>query len=142
MSFAQIMALLRTRSENLLSGDLDALLRGFSYPLPIFVPSRRLVLENVEQARSVCELIRTALAERGVIALHPKVTAMEMPRGGRFRVWVDWYELAMPVSGTRLTSATYYIRAGSAGLRTEMISYESLSMPEVCVQVEDLMMSA
>jgi len=142
VSFAQILALLQGRSECLLSGQLDPLLCGFTYPLPIYVPTRRIVLGNVEEARSFCQVIRTALCDRGVMALQPKVTAMELPRGGRFRVWVDWYELAMPVEGTRLTSATYYLKAGSAGLKTEMIAYTSLSMPEVCAQVEDLMLSA
>ncbi|OYW60066.1 MAG: hypothetical protein B7Z10_08045 [Rhodobacterales bacterium 32-66-7] len=142
MSFAQILDLLRNRGEMLISGEVEPLMAEFVFPLPIYLPGRRIVLTSTKQARPYCEVVRTALCDRGVVALRPRVTAMELPRGGRFRVWVDWYELALPVQGTRLTSAVYFMKSGAAGPLTEMISYESPSMPEVCARVEDLMLSA
>ena len=138
----QILAKLQNRGEWLLSGQLDPLVQDFSFPLPIYVGAKRIVLTSADQAMSFCEVIRTAFCDRGMVALRPKITALELPRGGRFRVWVDWDELALPVTGTRLTSAVYYMQAGPNGLRTEMIVYQGLSLPEVCIRFQEMALSA
>lgn len=142
MSFAPLLTLLRNRSEWLLSGQLDPVVASFTYPLPIFAASRRIVLTNPDQALSFCRHVHGALGQRGVVALHPKVIAVELPRGGRFRAWVDWYELALPVTGTRLTSAVYYMRAGASGPRTEMIAYQCARQSDCAAQFEDFALSA
>ena len=87
-------------------------------------------------------LLRAAYLERGVIALQPRVTAVDLPRAGRFRVWVDWHELAIPADESRLSSAIYYCRSTPAGLRTEMINYTSPTMPELSPHFAALALSA
>lgn len=133
---------MQQRLESLLAGELEPFIEGFSFPLPVYVPTGQVFLVSKEQARIIANVLRTSLLDRGVVAMHPKVTATELPRGGRFRVWVEWHDMAMPSGQTHLTSGIYYLKVREGGLRTEMISYESVSMPEVYAKLEKLTVSA
>jgi hypothetical protein len=77
-----------------------------------------------------------------VMIFGPKVVALDLPRGGRFRAWVDWNELTMPVENARLSSVVYYLRETDSGLKTEMVEYTRLSMPELAPQLAAMGMAA
>jgi hypothetical protein len=139
---SQIAAQLRNRGDLLLAGRIDELLAAYQFPLPVFLPQQRMVLQGPEEARKVFTVLRQALVCSGIAALRPKVTAVELPRAGRFRLWVDWQELALPSGETRTSSATYYCRATPLGPRIEMVNYTHLSMPELNQQFQALALSA
>jgi hypothetical protein len=139
---SQIAAQLRSRGDLLLAGRIDALLSSYVFPLPVFLPEQRLVLQGPTEALAVFAILREALIRGGIVALRPNVTAVELPRSGRFRVWVDWRELAMPCGEVSTSSAIYYCRATPLGPVTEMINYTHLSMPELNQQFEALALSA
>jgi len=44
---------------------------------------------------------------------------------------VDWYELALPVEGTRMSQVVYYFENGAEGLRIAMVDSTRMSMPEL-----------
>lgn len=140
--FSQVTALLRSRSEKLLNGQLDELAANYVYPLPVHLGPSLVIVRSATEARSILAFLREALAKRGVFAVQPKVVAIDLPRAGRFRVWVDWNELAIPVEGTRRSSAIYYCKTTSDGLKTEMVNYTQLSMPELNPQFAALALSA
>lgn len=142
MQFSQITSHLQRRGELLLSGQVEVLMSDFDLPLPVFLGSRRLVIASRDQGWQVFDHLRKAYVESGVVALCPKVTAIEVPRAGRFRVWVDWHEIAVPVEASRISQAIYYCRHSALGLRTEMLNYTHLSMPELNGQFEALALSA
>jgi hypothetical protein len=140
--FSQVTAHLRSRAERLMNGRIDDLSEHYIYPLPLYLASSRVIVRAPEEAAAMLRLVRAAFLERGVVALDPKVVAIDLPRAGRFRVWVDWHELAVPVEGTRISSAIYYCKATPAGIRTEMVNYTHLSMPELNPQFAALALSA
>lgn len=142
MLYSQITAHLETKGELMLSGQFDRLMDSYVFPLPIFLHTSRLVVSAPDQARTVFGHLREALVCRGVVALRPKVSAIDLPRAGRFRVWVDWQEIAFPVEATRVSQAVYYCRDAGIGLQTEMVSYTRLSMPELDRQFAALALSA
>lgn len=142
MLYSQITAHLQTKGELLLSSQFDRLMDSYVFPLPIFLHTSRLVVSAPDQACTVFEHLREALVGRGVVALRPKVSAIDLPRAGRFRVWVDWQEIAFPVEATRVSQAVYYCRDTGIGLQTEMVSYTRLSMPELDRQFAALALSA
>ncbi len=142
MLYSQVLTHLQTKGELMLSGQFDLLTASYHYPLPIFLHSSRLVLHAPDQASTVFRHLREALVERGVVTLRPKVSAIDLPRAGRFRVWVDWQEIAFPVEATRVSQAVYYCRDTGIGLQTEMISYTRLSMPELDRQFAALALTA
>lgn len=142
MLYSQVSSLLRQRGELLLSGQIDRLVADFVYPLPVFLKTTQLVITSPDQAWVIFDHLRQAYVDRGVVMLLPKVSAIDLPRAGRFRVWVDWQEIAFPAEATRMSQAIYYCRATALGLRTEMLNYTHLSMPELNPQFEALALTA
>ncbi len=142
MRYSQISKHLRQRGELLLSGQIDRLSADFIYPLPLFMQSSQLVITSPSHAWMIFDHLRTALVEQGVVALRPKISAIDLPRAGRFRVWVDWQEIGFPAEATRISQAIYYCRATEPGLRIEMLNYTHLSMPELDRQFAALALSA
>jgi hypothetical protein len=140
--FSQLTAQLRHRAERLWNGQYDALAAQYVYPLPMYLGPKRLIVRNADEAASMMCLLRAAYLERGVIALQPRVTAVDLPRAGRFRVWVDWHELAIPAEKSRLSSVVYYCRNAPSGLCIEMVNYTRLSMPELHPHFAALALSA
>ena len=139
---SQITAYLRSRGNQLLSGQTDALVLSYIYPLPVFLPQQRLVLQGPEEARYVFQVLRNALVRGGIVALNPQVVALELPRAGRYRLWVDWQEIAHHGGVVSSSSAVYYCRATPLGPMIEMVNYTHLSMPELNQQFQALALSA
>ena len=114
----------------------------YIYPLPLYLGQSRMIVRNADEMTSMLCLLRSAFLQRGVIATLPRVTAVELPRGGSFRVWIDWQELALPADATRVSSVVYYCRTTAAGLQVEMVEYTRLSMPELNPHFAALALSA
>lgn len=142
MLYSQIASRLRQRAELLLSGQIDRMVRDFIYPLPVFLQDNRLLITSPDHARLIFGHFRAALVERGVVMLRPTISAVDLPRAGRFRVWVDWQEIAFPAEASRISQAVYYCRTTDLGLRTEMLNYTHLSMPELNERFQALALSA
>jgi hypothetical protein len=142
MLYSHVASHLRARGELLLSGQFDRMIAGYNFPLPIFLHSSRLVIHTPDQAAVVFSQLRDALSERGVVALRPSIAALDLPRAGRFRVWVDWQQIAFAAESTRISQVVYYFRDTDLGLRTEMLNYTHLSMPELDQQFAALALSA
>lgn len=139
---SQISAHFRIQGERLIAGDLASIALHYSFPLPVHFPNDLTVAFSPEQSNAMLEKRRQDLVARGVVALRPNITALDMPREGRFRVWVDWKEQTATGSEMRGSSAIYYCRAGAFGLQTEMIQYVHVSEPGQPVTQEDLALSA
>lgn len=135
MLYSQISRHLRTRGELLLSGQFDRMIANYAFPLPVFLKANQLVIHTPDHAAAVFSQLRAALVARGVVSLRPSVSAIDLPRAGRFRVWVDWQEIALPAEETRISQVIYYLRDTDQGLRTEMLDYTHLSMPELDGQI-------
>lgn len=142
MLYSQISTQLRQRGELLLSGQIDALVASYLFPLPVFLQSNLMILHRPEDAGAVLAVLRDALIGRSVVALRPQIKAVDLPRAGRFRVWVDWHELAIPAEGTHMSSAIYYCRQTEAGIRFEMVNYTRQSMPDLDPQFSEIARSA
>jgi hypothetical protein len=140
--FHQVSALLCHRADLLLQGRIDELLTGYDCPLPVDLGDQRLIVRSAAEGWAILSLLRAALLSRGVVALRPTVVAIDLPRGGRFRTWVDWEELSLPGGEMRRSSAVHYCRVTPTGPVTEMLCYTRLSMPELNPQFADLALSA
>lgn len=140
--YSQAAAQFRSRGEHLLAGRIDELLQSYIFPLPVFLPEQRMLLTGPEEAVLVFAILRRSMLLGGVVALQPKIRAVELPRGGRYRLWVDWQELVMPSGEMRVSQAIYYCRATDLGPRVEMVNYTRLSMPELHQEFEALALSA
>jgi len=130
------------RAAKLLSGQLDDLAAEYIYPLPLDLGRHRVIVRNADEGRAMLGLLRSAMIDRGVVQLRAQLKAMDIVRGGRMRVWVDWHECALSEEESRRSSALYYCRVTPYGLRTEMVAYTRLSMPELNPQFAALALTA
>jgi hypothetical protein len=140
--YSEVSAYLCSRGELLLSGQIDEMITGYHFPLPVFLQTKRMILHSSDEVRSILCFLREALLARGVVALRPQINAIDLPRNGRFRLWVDWHELAIPAQGTSISSVIYYCRQTGSGVQVEMANYTRQSMPELSSQLTAFAMSA
>jgi hypothetical protein len=140
--FSEVTAHLTRRADNLMSGRLDDMISDYHYPLPIFLATTRVIVRSVEESRPVLQVLREELLARRVMRLVPTVSAIDIPRGGRFRTWVTWQELATDPADCRSSDVIYFCKSSPMGLRMEMICYTRLSMPELSPRFAGLALSA
>jgi hypothetical protein len=140
--FSQVASQLRDRAAWLMAGQFDQIVAAYLFPLPVHIGPSRVIVRSRDEAMAMLRLQQAAFLGRGVKALNPCVTAMDLPRAGRFRVWVDWHEVAHPAQGAQLSSALYYCRQGPTGFRIEMVDYTRLSTPELQPHFAALALSA
>ena len=142
VQYCQVIAQMNRRADGLLLGKLDELAQDYVLPVLIDLMSTRVIASSRAELRAMLDLQRQSMLDRGVVSLRPEVTAMDLPRSGRFRVWVDWHEVTHSLEGERRSSAVYYCVADGANLKIEMIHYLTLATPELRPQVEALSLTA
>lgn len=133
---------MRRRADWLVNGRLDDLAADFVYPVPLEFPSDRLIVRTPDEGRALLGLWHQVLRDRGVVALQSKVIALDVPRRGRFRAWVDYYEVVPGKEPVHFSSVLYYCRRTPTGFRIEMASYPRLSLPDLQPQFAALALSA
>jgi hypothetical protein len=104
--------------------------------------SNRVIVRSAEEACAMLKLQRLSIIERGVVLLEPKVLAVDLPRNGRFRVWIDWQEHSEQEGASRHASAVYFCKVAANGFKIEMIHYTELAVPEMNHQFAALAASA
>ena len=140
--FSQIASQLRTRAEWLLAGQFDGIVAEHRFPLPVDFGDNRLVVRTADEARMLLGHLSATYAGRGVTSLLPTITAVDLPRGGRFRIWADWHAATHPGSPKHLASVVYFCRQVPAGMRIEMVDCTCLLIPDLRPELVALALSA
>jgi hypothetical protein len=140
--FAEVASQLRRRANWLLSGQYDRIASEYYFPMPVHLDGSRLIVRSAAEATAMLRLQHAACVERGVVALQPTVTAVDLPRGNRFRIWVDWDEVSKLDPPPLKSTVVYYCRQTPGGFRIEMIDYLRLSTPELQPHYAALALSA
>lgn len=119
------------QAELLLLGRCEDLAENFIYPLPLYLLDRMAVLQRPGQMTEVLREMHLALRLRKVRHLIADVAAVELPRQGRMRLWVDWEEISEGPAGHQVSKAIYYGRMTDKGFRAEAVQYNELSIPDL-----------
>ena len=112
--------LIKWRAGLIMSGRFEDLAREHLYPMPLYIGTKMRALASPRELEAVYRGIRTALLASGFTTLSAQVTAVEVPRRGRFRVWVDWVARLAGGRALRVASTVEYMQSTEQGLRTEM----------------------
>jgi hypothetical protein len=140
--FSEVASQLRNRAAWLVAGHYDRIVAEYCFPLLVHLDASRVIVRSATEATAMLRLQHATLTERGVIALKPCVTAMDLPRKGRFRIWVDWHEVTVSDQAPLQSKAIYYCRQTPAGFQIEMVDYTRLSTPELQPHFAALALSA
>lgn len=142
MLMEKVKTRLRDRAERTMSGRLDLLADEYRYPFPIYMNDNRLIVRNFIEAQQVFALVREELLARSVVKLDPVISAIDIPRSGRFRVWVEWNEIDSLGVRSAGSSAVFFYRDLPEGLQIDMIAVSQTSMADLRKKLAKVTLSA
>ena len=117
-----------TCATSLTAGRYDLMAQGYDYPFPAFLNGQQLVLTTPAAACSLFGLFHAAMRAEGLTRLNSVIVAEEIPRHGRFRLWVDLIGDGPEATGVFLARSILYCRCAPGGDRVEMLELSNLSL--------------
>jgi hypothetical protein len=117
------------RATALSSGRYDLLALEYTYPLTIFIQGEMLVAAQPEDVIKFYAGFHTAMTEEGLNSLVGKVTAEDLPRNGRFRIWTNWSAVCQAGTLRQIAATVCYCRILSSVVVTEMVEFSRLTLP-------------
>jgi hypothetical protein len=101
---------------------LQNLCEHYTFPLPVQAGHQMIVCQTQADLARIFSAYLDGVQERGLIRPSVKIAAVELQRGGRFRIWTDWcFTRAadqMPVHDRTI----YFCRDVSGRVQIEMIA--------------------
>ena len=119
--FELVDSLMQWRASLLLEGRVDDLVREVLFPFALYVGGAWMIFASGDAlAQYLAETLKSR-PDRGIVRLTTRVVAMDMPRDGRFRVWVEHSDhTAAGLAADRYISL-HYCRETARGIQTEML---------------------
>lgn len=122
--FQEVQDQVQGRADLLLAGRFEDMSREYLFPLPVYLENHIIALRDVAEGIDRAAALRDLLRKRQIETLTITVKAIEIPRGGRFRVWADWHAVSRACNLSRLLGLTYYMRDTGQGFQSEMLQYK------------------
>ncbi len=119
------------RADLLFAGRYEDLSREYLYPLAVYLEDRLMVLHTPAMLMAAATHLRDALVSRNVTCSRFSLSAVELPRDKRFRVWGTWQDMAANPAHTRRSTAVYYMRETDDGYQSEMLHFPQLGTTEM-----------
>ena len=117
-----VEALLSHLGELFVAGRLREITRFWSFPCPVELEGELIVMQDADALEAFLRRRREEARQNGLRAMTPRITAVEVPRGGRFRVWLRWsYLLGDRLQEDVNPSLYYMLRKPSGELSIEMM---------------------
>jgi hypothetical protein len=129
--YAKLADQLQWRAELVVDGRFEDLSREFVFPFVMYQGERQLILDRAEELIKAYVALRASYMARGVVRLATNVTAVDLPRNGRFRVWLRVYEMDARGRCIAQSDVVYYCCETAQGVKTEMAEYGSCCLPEI-----------
>ena len=117
------------RAAALSSGRYDLMTTEYAYPLTVYIDGEPLLLQGPADSWAFYQTFHSAMRADGFDRMTAKVTAEDIPRGGRFRVWTEWFGEGQAHARTRIAATICYCSVVSYGVLTEMIEFTAVSLP-------------
>lgn len=130
--FDRIQNHFQFQADQILTGQLKEVCRLYSYPMVIYLNALPVVVPNAATIFDRMTEMQAVMQSRGLHAYQSIVTAVQMPRKGRFRVWITSEQKYREAPLKRRSSMIHYMRDSVHGLQTEMIHVMSVSPQDVC----------
>ncbi len=129
--YAKIQREFYRKSALLMLGRHAEMATGYRFPLSIRLEGNLVVLHDSAQLVLLLQGLHRALVRRGVVQVQSDILAVELPREGRFRVWIKWEEIGPTRQDYRSSDAIYSGQITQKGFMIDSVNYTRLSMPEL-----------
>jgi hypothetical protein len=112
------------------SGRYDLIVDQYRYPFTIYLHGTPHILQSERDAWAFYQTVHSAMRSEGFDRLTARVTAEDLPRSGRSRVWTDWVGQGQGKSRVILSTINYC--SVVAGRRmTDMIEFTRMTLPDM-----------
>ena len=116
-------------------GRLSEMTQHFAFPCPIETEGGLVVMPNPKVLEAFFATQRSSAMLAGMTQMDPRIAAIEMPRKGRFRVWLRWEYVFSDVHVLDDYGSVYYLTQKPWGeLMIEMV--DSVRVPPYAVQAQ------
>ncbi len=136
-----VQAQFQRHGDLLMAGRYADLSVYYETPLPIHFDTSMAIAGTKDALRDYFSNLHHALMARGITRISPQITAREVPRGNRFRVWLNWLNMTPGTNPSR-SEAVYFCRKEQGLMQIEMIHYTVISMPEIETIRQGLLLTA
>ncbi|MGL6210009.1 MAG: hypothetical protein ACRC14_09300 [Paracoccaceae bacterium] len=106
-----------------MAGRYEDLSREYIAPLAVYLGEQLVVMQTAENIMQMMADLHKTLIPMALSALTVKVTSVELPRSGKFRIWARWNRVSSDPAHTGHCDVVYYMRDTLQGYRTEMMHY-------------------
>jgi hypothetical protein len=110
------------------SGRYDLIVDQYRYPFTIYLHGTPHILQSERDAWAFYQTFHAAMLSEGFQRLTARVTAEDLPRGERSRVWTDWIS-DNPQGPRVLASTVNYCSVLDGHRRTDMIEFTQVALP-------------
>lgn len=121
--FNLMQQLMQQRLALLQEGRCRELSGLYLYPCPVYLSGIQHVMHGRKDMEQALSRLAQQLCRTGVVRMEATLAAVELPRQGRFRVWVNQRSLAADGSLVNRAAFVHYCRQTEAGVMTEMAEY-------------------
>ncbi len=129
--YKNVSELMQWRVDLLMAERCEDLAREHLFPLVMYQDEQLLVLTSPEEFVDACAKFCSAQRSRKVARIQSRVLAVDLPRHGRFRVWVGYDELDISGDTLHHWEAIHYCREMQSGLKSEMLELGSGNFMEI-----------
>jgi hypothetical protein len=105
------------------AGDIAPIADCASYPLPIQMDGNLTLFRTREDMISALTHYRAQNIAQGFAPSRAQVVAVDLPRKGRFRLWVDWHYDTRDAPPRPRTQNIYYCVMINGQITVEMVQY-------------------
>jgi len=125
--YQKLQSLINRHSVNFASGDISAILPLYAPVLPVYIAGNRVTLEGLDEVAASLESHYASVKDLGFELIGGKLSALSVPRNGRFRAIVDWRYAHQSGFGGPTGRTTYFCRMEADGPIIEMMEYPRLA---------------
>jgi hypothetical protein len=118
------------RADALSSGRYDLLVEEYTYPLTVFLLGAPRVLCSRDEAWAFFQSLHGTLNACGIHRVTAELVAEDLPRGGRVRLWTDWYGEGPKLPRRRFASTVCYARTVEGRQLTELLEFTRMTLPQ------------
>jgi hypothetical protein len=121
--YQRIKSLVHRMAAQFNAGEFHALSADYVFPLPVQVNGSLVVLHTPSDMAVALANYRDQNTSQGLSPSYPNIVAIDLPRNGRFRLWVDW--TYTPDSGPEAsrTQNLYFCSLVGTRIQIEMVQY-------------------
>lgn len=111
-----------------MAGQYATVATGYAFPLVVYLHNRPCVLSSGTQGEAFFRCLHLSLVKAGIQRLDVRVTALDLPREGRRRCWIDWWGISGAGRRSIVLQTVCYGADHAEGLRIEMVEFTHLDV--------------